>query len=121
MILLSRASWRKDTIPISQLCLPEWPWVRQSAVFSGIPITEGLFEERCRAVWVVNIEPIRVVAFVKFEDARAIKRGAIHLDSPIPKVGLEPKRVLPHRILSPVGLPFRHFGTDFSAMELRHL
>jgi hypothetical protein len=77
-----------DTIPVPQLCLPDWPWVRQSAVFSGIPITEGLFEERCRAVSVVNIETIRVAAFVKFEGARAIKRDAIHLDSPIPKVGL---------------------------------
>ena len=54
-----------DTIPISQLCLLEWPWVRQSAVFSGIPIAEGLFEKRFRAVSVVNIETGRVVAFVK--------------------------------------------------------
>ena len=68
-----------DTIPISQLCLPEWPWVRQSAVFRAIPIAEGLFEKRCRAVW-----------FVNFEDGRAIKQGAIHLESLIPKVGLEP-------------------------------
>ena len=30
--------------------------------------------------------------------------------SKIPKVGLEPTRVLPHRILSPARLPFRHFG-----------
>src|SRR4051812_36977009 len=28
----------------------------------------------------------------------------------VPKVGLEPTRVLPHRILSPARLPFRHFG-----------
>ena len=79
--------------------------MRQSAVFSGIPITEGLLEERCRAVWVVNIETIRVVAFVKFEDARAIKRGAIHLESLIPKVGLEPTPSYEDRILSPARLP----------------
>ena len=30
----------------------------------------------------------------------------------IPKVGLEPTRVLPHRILSPARLPFRHFGIN---------
>jgi hypothetical protein len=53
--------------------------VRQSAVFRAIPIAEGLFEKRCRAVW-----------FVNFEDGRAIKQGAIHLESLIPKVGLEP-------------------------------
>ncbi len=86
--------------------------MRQSAVSNGIPITGGLLEERCRAVWVVNIEPIRVVAFVKFEDARAINRGAIHLDSPIPKVGLEPTPSCEDRILSPARLPFRHFGSD---------
>jgi hypothetical protein len=79
-----------DTIPISQLCLLEWPWVRQSAVFSGIPIAEGLFEKRCRAVWFVKIETGRLVSFVNFEDGRAIKQGAIHLESLIPKVGLEP-------------------------------
>jgi hypothetical protein len=79
-----------DTIPISQLCLPEWPWVRQSAVFTGISIAEGLFEKRCRAVWFVYIETGRLVSFVNFEDGRAIKQGAIHLESLIPKVGLEP-------------------------------
>ncbi len=31
-------------------------------------------------------------------------------DGSVPKVGLEPTRVLPHRILSPARLPFRHFG-----------
>ena len=89
-------------MPIFRRCLPEWPWLRQSAVFSGIQITERPLEERCRAVWVVNIETGRLVAFVKIEDGRAIKQGSIHLESLIPKVGLEPTRVLPHRILSPV-------------------
>ncbi len=34
----------------------------------------------------------------------------IRRKSLVPKVGLEPTRVLPHRILSPARLPFRHFG-----------
>ena len=64
--------------------------MRKSAVLSGIRITQRLLEERCRAVSVVNIETGRVVAFVKLKDGRAIKQGAIHLESLIPKVGLEP-------------------------------
>ena len=43
--------------------------VRESAVFSGIPIAERPVEERCCGVWVIHIETGRVVAFVKFEDA----------------------------------------------------
>ena len=46
------------------------------------------------------------MSFVNIEDGRAIKQGAIHLESLIPKVGLEPTRVLPHRILSPARLPY---------------
>lgn len=42
--------------------------VRESAVFSGIPLTERLTERIC-GVWVVNIEQGDVVAFLKFEDA----------------------------------------------------
>ena len=37
----------------------------------------------------VNIETGRLVSVVDFEDGRAIKQGAIHLESLIPKVGLE--------------------------------
>jgi hypothetical protein len=101
-------------MPISQLCLPEWPWVRQSAVFSGIPIVEGLFENRCRAVCFVNIEIGRLVSFVNFADRRAIKQGAIHFKSLIPKVGLEPRPSCEDRILSPELLPhpwyWKHVG-----------
>ena len=79
--------------------------MRQTAVFSGIPIAEGLFEKHCRAVWFVNIEIGWSVSFVNFENGRAIKQGAIHLESLIPKMGLEPTPVLPHWILSPVRLP----------------
>ena len=63
--------------------------MRQSAVFRAIPIAEGLFEKRCRAVWFVNIETGRLVSFVNFEDGRAIKQGAIHLESLIPKLAIE--------------------------------
>ncbi len=44
--------------------------VRESAVFSGIPITTRLKEEeRTCGVWVVDIRNGQVVAFLKFEDA----------------------------------------------------
>ena len=42
--------------------------VRETAVFSGIPITEQAIERNC-GVWVVNIQTGQVVAFVKFEEA----------------------------------------------------
>jgi uncharacterized protein (TIGR03032 family) len=42
--------------------------VRESAVFSGIPLVERL-EERTCGVWVVHIETGQTVGFVKFEDA----------------------------------------------------
>ena len=84
--------------------------MHQSAVFRAVPIAEGLFEKRCRAVWFVNIETGRLVSFVNFEDGRAIKQGAIHLESLIPKVGLEPTPSCEDRILSPARLPFRHSG-----------
>ena len=42
--------------------------VRETAVFSKIPITERLSERIC-GVWVVHIETGQTVAFLKFEDA----------------------------------------------------
>ncbi|MCH8924061.1 MAG: DUF4915 domain-containing protein, partial [Planctomycetes bacterium] len=42
--------------------------VRESAVFSGIPLVDRL-EERTCGVWVLNIHSGETVAFVKFEDA----------------------------------------------------
>jgi uncharacterized protein (TIGR03032 family) len=42
--------------------------VRESAVFSGIPLTERLTERTC-GVWVVDLTAGRTVAFLKFEDA----------------------------------------------------
>lgn len=42
--------------------------VRESAVFSGIPLVERL-EERTCGVWVINIETGQTVAFCRFEDA----------------------------------------------------
>jgi uncharacterized protein (TIGR03032 family) len=42
--------------------------VRESAVFSGIPITERLTERTC-GVWVVDLSRGAIVAFLRFEDA----------------------------------------------------
>ena len=42
--------------------------VRETAVFSGLPLTERLNERIC-GVWVVNLETAQTVAFLKFEDA----------------------------------------------------
>jgi len=42
--------------------------VRESAVFSGIPLVERLDERTC-GVWVLNIETGQTVAFCRFEDA----------------------------------------------------
>jgi uncharacterized protein (TIGR03032 family) len=43
--------------------------VRETAVFSGIPIADRPIEERCCGVWVVDLTSGATVAFVKFEDA----------------------------------------------------
>lgn len=42
--------------------------VRETAVFSGIPITETAKERIC-GVWVVNIETKETIAFLRFEEA----------------------------------------------------
>jgi len=42
--------------------------VRETAIFSGIPITERLQERIC-GVWVVNILTSEIIAFLKFEEA----------------------------------------------------
>ncbi|NEP57821.1 MAG: TIGR03032 family protein [Symploca sp. SIO2G7] len=42
--------------------------VRETAVFSGIPLTQKL-EERICGIWVINIETGQTVAFLQFEDA----------------------------------------------------
>lgn len=41
--------------------------VRESAVFSGIPLVERLDERTC-GVWVVNLETAETVAFLRFEE-----------------------------------------------------
>jgi uncharacterized protein (TIGR03032 family) len=43
--------------------------VRESAVFSGIPIAERSLAERNCGVWVVDVRSGRTVAFLRFEDA----------------------------------------------------
>ena len=86
--------------------MPEWPRARQIAVFSGIPITERPLEERRGRAWVVNIETGRALVFVMFKGWRSINDRAIHPESLMAKLGLEPTRMLLHRILSPARLPF---------------
>ena len=43
--------------------------VRESAVFSGIPIAERPQAERSCGIWVVDINSGQIAAWVKFEDA----------------------------------------------------
>jgi uncharacterized protein (TIGR03032 family) len=43
--------------------------VRESAVFSGIPIAERALAERNCGVWVVHLTTGKIAAFLKFEDA----------------------------------------------------
>jgi uncharacterized protein (TIGR03032 family) len=43
--------------------------VRESAVFSGIPIADRPVEERCCGVWVLDVTTGETVAYVNFEDA----------------------------------------------------
>jgi uncharacterized protein (TIGR03032 family) len=43
--------------------------VRESAVFSGIPIAQKPLAERSCGVWVVDIQTGQTVAFLRFEDA----------------------------------------------------
>ena len=65
----------------------------------------------------------RLVSFVKFEDGRAIKQGAIHLESLIPKVGLEPTPSCEDRILSPGLLPYswywKHVGVTLKGFGFK--
>lgn len=43
--------------------------VRDSVLFSGIPLVERLQDERFSGVWVVNIDTGQTVAFLRFEEA----------------------------------------------------
>jgi uncharacterized protein (TIGR03032 family) len=43
--------------------------VRESAIFSGIPIAERPAAERASGVWVLDIASGKTIAFLKFEDA----------------------------------------------------
>ena len=56
-------------------------------------------------MWVVIFETGRALGFVMFEGGRAINDGAIHPESLMPKVGLEPTPSCEDRILSPARLP----------------
>ena len=62
-------------------------------------------EGRCRAVWVAIFETGRALVFVMFEGGWSINDSAIHPESLVPKVGLEPTPSCEDRILSPARLP----------------
>jgi uncharacterized protein (TIGR03032 family) len=53
---------------LGQVALVGLSQVRESAVFSGIPLVERLHERIC-GVWLVNIETGQTIGFVRFEDA----------------------------------------------------
>lgn len=42
--------------------------VRESAVFSGIPLMDRL-EDRTCGIWVIHIETGEIIGFLRFEDA----------------------------------------------------
>jgi uncharacterized protein (TIGR03032 family) len=89
--------------------------VRESAVFSGIPIAERPLEERCCGVWVVNIHTGQTIAFVKFEDALQeifavqVLPGVLHPEviNDQPQVTAD-TFVLPDEALDLVPEPLRH-------------
>jgi hypothetical protein len=62
-------------------------------------------EDRSRAAWAAIFETGRAPVFVILEGGRSINDGAIHPDSLILNVGLEPTPPCEDRILSPVRLP----------------
>lgn len=87
--------------------------VRESAVFSGIPITERVPEnERCCGVWVVNLRSGEILAFLKFEGiVQEIFSVEIIPDTLFPEL-LEPNDplinssyVLPDNALKDVKMP----------------
>lgn len=89
--------------------------VRESAVFSGIPIAERPLAERCSGVWVVNIHTGQTIAFVKFEDAVQeifavqVLPGALRPDviNDQPAV-IADSFVVPEEALDLVPTPLRH-------------
>ncbi|MGZ3488601.1 MAG: TIGR03032 family protein, partial [Isosphaeraceae bacterium] len=96
--------------------------VRESAVFSGISITDRPLEERSCGVWVVNIRTGQVVALVRFEDALqeifavqllpGRRRPDVLNDD---TVRLADSFVVPDDALAEVAEPFRKFATPRAA------
>lgn len=75
--------------------------VRESASFSGIPLTERLSDRIC-GVWVVNIETGEIVAFLQFEDAvQEIFAVQILTDTRFPEVLNEEDLVATHSYVLP--------------------
>jgi uncharacterized protein (TIGR03032 family) len=102
---------RSTTISCGPFAFIGLSQVRESAIFSGIPLTQRPDERNC-GVWVVNIETGQTVAFLKFEDAvQEIFAVQILTGTRFPEV-LEPDDdriastyVLPDEALADVALP----------------
>ena len=99
----------RSITPFSRLCVTERSrarWVLTRAASRTQNATRGAPPEGI----VTNIETGRAVAFVTFEGGRAIKEGANHAESSVPKVGLEPT--------SPLQVPDFESGTSASPVIL---
>jgi uncharacterized protein (TIGR03032 family) len=87
--------------------------VRESAVFSGIPIAERALAERNCGVWVVHLDTGRTVAFLKFEDAVQeifaveVLPGVRHPELADDRELIGASYVLPDEALGQVAAPFR--------------
>jgi Domain of unknown function (DUF4915) len=75
--------------------------VRESAIFSGIPLTERLSERTC-GVWVLDLTTGRTVAFLKFEEAvQEIFAVQVLPNTRFPEVANEDVKVLADSFVLP--------------------
>jgi uncharacterized protein (TIGR03032 family) len=97
----------------NQLAFVGLSQVRESAVFSGIPVAERALAERNCGVWVVHIETGQQLAFLKFEDAvQEIFAVEVLPGMRYPELAEDPEvvgvsYVLPDEALDAVAAPFR--------------
>jgi hypothetical protein len=89
--------------------------LRESAVFSGIPVAELPLAQRCCGVWVQSVASGRTIALVKFEDAVQeifsvqVLPGALSPDEINDQPALlVDSFILPDEVLPAVPDPLRH-------------
>lgn len=76
--------------------------VRESAMFSGIPIADRPQSERSCGVWVVNLKSKEIVAWVKFEDAvQEIFAVEVLRDAKFPDVVIDNREILASSFILP--------------------